>query len=150
MSFCNVKHWALDLGLHLSMCQTSSPQRHSNTSLPLWVKNGKPFYDQLDYLTSPLSAKLQERNLTYEWEKLTQTYLCESPFDPRGRFYFRLTNPNTFSPSKCDIRDVNKELGVNMAIATTICNASSNWLTLHNCDSSLFKLVPYWPAWRKA
>ncbi len=136
MSFCNVEHWPLNLGLHHSMCQTLSPQRHSNTSLPLWVKIGKPFCEQLDYLTSPLGVELHEVNSTCRWEKFTRLCLCESPYYLRGRFFFRLTNPNTSSPSKCNILDVYEKPIANLVTITSICNGSPNWLALHNRNSS--------------
>jgi hypothetical protein len=85
---------------------------------------GKPSYEQLDYLTSPLSVELCEVNLIHKQEKLTQSCLCELPFDSRGRFCFHLIDPNTYSPSKWGILDVYKELGVNLATTTTICNGS--------------------------
>jgi hypothetical protein len=136
--------------LHSSGIIASSPQRHSNTSSPLWVKIGKPSYERLDYLTSPLGVKLCEVNLIHKQEKLKQSCLCDSPFDSRDIFCFHLTDPNTYSPSKCGILDVYKKLGVNMATIVTICNGSPDWLTLRNRNSSLSKPIPEWPSWRKA
>jgi hypothetical protein len=112
------------LGVHCSMCQTLSPQRHSNTSSSLWMRIGKPSCERLDYLIFPLSAKLRKVNSIRGLEKLKQSCLCESPFDLGGKFCFRLTDPNTFSPSKCNILNVYEKLGVNLTTIVAICNGS--------------------------
>jgi hypothetical protein len=39
-----------------------------------------------------------------------------------------LTDPNTFSSSKCNILDVYEELGANLTITIAICNGSLDWL----------------------
>ncbi len=60
---------------------------------------------------------LKDRN--FAW-----SCLCESPSNPRGKFFFCLTNPNTSSPSKCNIFNVYEELEANLATTTAICNGS--------------------------
>jgi hypothetical protein len=44
--------------------------------------------------TSELGAKLHEAISTHEWKKITWLCLCKSPFDPRGKSYLHLNDPN--------------------------------------------------------
>ncbi len=135
---------AYDLGGHHSMHQTSSPQRCSNTSSPLWIRTGKPFCEWLDWPTSTLGTKIRNVNFTHGREKLTWSCMCEYPFDPRGKSYLCLIDPNIFSPSKWDVYE---ETRTNLAL-TTICNGSPDQLALHNRNPSLlvgaYDLRPLW------
>jgi hypothetical protein len=57
--------------------------------------------------------------------------VCESPSNPRGDFFFCLTDPNTFSPSKCNIFDVYEEPETNLAtMIVAICIGSPDQLAL--------------------
>jgi hypothetical protein len=74
----------------------------------------------------------------FGWEKFTWSCYCESTFDLGGESILHLVDPNTSSPSKCDILAEILELEVYLAIVVHKFELASHigWLyaiTVHSC-----------------
>jgi hypothetical protein len=137
--FCNAEQQLLNFGGQHSIHQMSSPHRHSRTFSPLWV------ITRLGPLVSPTSI-VDDWLIwiialaTFEQKKFIQSCRCESFFDPGGRFALRLANPNTSSPSKCNILAERPKFEVYLVATTIIWTRSLDWVALCRCNGFLFEL----------
>jgi hypothetical protein len=75
--------------------------------------------------------------LPHGLKKLTQSCLCESPFDLGSKLGFRLLKPKISSLSTCVILVVKEEFGAYFKITSTSCFKSLDWVTLWRRSSFL-------------
>ncbi len=127
----------------------SSPHRHSRTSTPSWV------IIRPRLLVSPTST-INDWFIgtialtTFICKRFTQSCYNESTSDPSKRSTLCLANPNTYSPSKCDILVKILKFEVYLATIATIWIKSLDWLAVCKCNSFLFRLVLDAPPCNKA